>query len=545
MSQSDQFDNLNNEQEEVSASYDTYTTDSSADIYNTPNVDGASSDSMPAKEIVVADGTVESMPAEEIVDASAVVESAPVEEPSSANIVVESVSAEESPVQQNFNQGNAPYNNVPYNNPYGANPYSGQKLQNNNGPYNNDPYNNNPYNTNSYNNNPYNSNQYNNRPGNNQYVGNPYDNSPYGAQNAQNINPYGGYQYGNNQYGNNQYGNNQYGNGPAGIPPYGNNQYSPYAVPPKKNRTGLIIGVVITIILLFLIAVFALIYRAMSFYSQDRDSDRGNRDEYRFDYDDDRRADRDQKDKDRDLDDHRDWFDYDEDDYDDSYDDDYDDWDDWDDYDDDSMYYDLHDDIRTDLSYSVDIEYFEYDTDNDNVDIWVEYPVIEGDNVPNLDKLNEAFRDETDMLTELFEDEYKDYLTDDDSYFMAYSVGYVTYMDEEKMSVVFDERIYSDYYMDVYLYCINIDMENGVIMDNEHILSIDDDFSVDFRERNDIQNGEIDYLTRLTDQEITKHFNSPGVIVFYTPMGMEIGFNYDEGWVTVTYEDYKQYLNVF
>ena len=48
-------------------------------------------------------------------------------------------------------------------------------------------------------------------------------------------------------------------------------------------------------------------------------------------------------------------------------------------------------------------------------------------------------------------------------------------------------------------------------------------------------------------QEITDYFNSNAVIVFYTPMGMEIGFNYDDGyaWVTATYEDYEDYLKVF
>ena len=88
-------------------------------------------------------------------------------------------------------------------------------------------------------------------------------------------------------------------------------------------------------------------------------------------------------------------------------------------------------------------------------------------------------------------------------------------------------------------------MENGVILDNENILSIDDTFSVEFRKQSDIQNGEIVYLTSMTDQEITALFNSPDIIVFYTPKGMEIGFNYDEGWVTVTYEEYEQYLKVF
>ena len=60
-----------------------------------------------------------------------------------------------------------------------------------------------------------------------------------------------------------------------------------------------------------------------------------------------------------------------------------------------------------------------------------------------------------------------------------------------------------------------------------------------------IQNGEITYLSMMSDQEITEYFNSSNIIVFYTPKGLEIGFNYDEGWVTVTYEDYEQYLKVF
>ena len=43
----------------------------------------------------------------------------------------------------------------------------------------------------------------------------------------------------------------------------------------------------------------------------------------------------------------------------------------------------------------------------------------------------------------------------------------------------------------------------------------------------------------------TGYFKSDDIIVFYTPNGMEIGFNYEEGWVTVTYEEYEKYLKVF
>ncbi|MDE6740010.1 MAG: hypothetical protein K2K07_13070, partial [Lachnospiraceae bacterium] len=132
-------------------------------------------------------------------------------------------------------------------------------------------------------------------------------------------------------------------------------------------------------------------------------------------------------------------------------------------------------------------------------------------------------------------------------YFTVGAAGYVAYMDEEKFIIVFHETISCYYFTDVFLYSINIDMENGIILDNESLLNIDDDFSVDFRKRSEIQNSETStrYLSMMTDQEITKHFKSSDIIVFYTPIGMEIGFNFDEGWVTVTYEDYEKYLKVF
>ncbi len=194
----------------------------------------------------------------------------------------------------------------------------------------------------------------------------------------------------------------------------------------------------------------------------------------------------------------------------------------------------------------MDFDFYEYETSNDNVSILVTYPIVEGEDVQNLDMINDAIYDEVELITEYYEEEYAPYMEkNEDSFFSASAFCYVTYMDEDKLSVVFQENIYADTYDLVYLECINIDMENGVILDNEEMLSIDDDFSVEFRTRSDEQNGEIYFLTNMSDQEITSYFNSPDVIVFYTPKGMEIGFNYESGWVTVTYEEYEQYLNVF
>ena len=417
-------------------------------------------------------------------------------------------------------------------------------------------------------------------PGNNVYP--PADNG-YGGYGGQSYygNQQGGYSvqppYGNQQgtgysvqppYGNQQgtgygvqppYGNQQ-SVGYGGQPPYGNqppynNPYSPYAVPQKGKHTGLIIGIVIVIIILFLVAVFALASRAVDMLSEKEKKDL-RRDVYNFDDafdfdDDDDQNDYFHNDNDYgyDFDDDYDYSDYF--DYSDFFDDGYDETD----YDS-EKYYTIHSDIKDDLSYQVEMEYYEYEPDfeTDNLMLMADYPVISGDEVPNLDKLNQAVRKELDRVIDLFEKDYKKHMQegeDGDGYFIATLAGYVTYMDEDKLSVIYQEEIYSDIGagMDggVYLICVNVDMKNGVVLDNKDILKIDDAFSVDFRERSDEQNGEIDSLNYMTDQEITKYFNSDDVIVFYTPKGMEIGFNYDDGygWVTVTYEEYEEYLKVF
>lgn len=382
---------------------------------------------------------------------------------------------------------------------------------------------------------------------------------PYGQQNY-GIDPYNGNAhyndnyYNNNPYSNNPYNNNPHNNGSYHNDPYYNNQYSPLAPPARKNNIPLIIGIAAGIVILFLIAVFALTYRVVSLYSETREKSRNNFEEHEFN--DDRQEKRqkssdeeaDSYDYDAYLDDEYGYDDYFDDQYEygDYFRDDffYDDYGDGPDFDND-RYYTLHDDIKSDLSYSVEFEYYEYDTDNENVEIMVSYPVISGEKVPNLEHLNSVIAEEIDLFKDYFEEEYAGYMDKENGYFSALSSGYVTYMDEKKLSIAFAEYIYTDYYNEAFLYSINIDMENGIILDNENMLSIDDDFSVEFRKKSDVQNGEIVYLTSMTDQEITEYFNSSNIIVFYTPKGMEIGFNYEEGWVTVTYEEYEKYLKVF
>lgn len=203
----------------------------------------------------------------------------------------------------------------------------------------------------------------------------------------------------------------------------------------------------------------------------------------------------------------------------------------------------LKDAIRYDLDYSVSWKSYDYETGYDNVMIYASYPVLEGDNIPNLEHINEKIFDEVEFWVESFEEyESEEYFEQNDSFSMDI-FAYVTYMDEEKISIVFSEYGYADYYYMAYLYSINVDVQNGVILENSSIMNMDDDFAVEFRKRNKEQNDASGYIDELSDQEIVEYLNSPSLgVVFYTPLGMEVGINVDDGWYTVTFKDYERYL---
>ena len=77
-------------------------------------------------------------------------------------------------------------------------------------------------------------------------------------------------------------------------------------------------------------------------------------------------------------------------------------------------------------------------------------------------------------------------------------------------------------------------------------LDIDDEFAIDFRKRCEEQNGEINGLNYYSDQQIREYLtNENSLIIFYTPLGMEVGIHYDDGWATVTYKDYEKFTKQF
>ena len=114
-----------------------------------------------------------------------------------------------------------------------------------------------------------------------------------------------------------------------------------------------------------------------------------------------------------------------------------------------------------------------------------------------------------------------------------------TYNDEDIVSIVMDEYVMADDEYHVDLYAINIDLKNGVILDNNSLLKIDESFAEDFCRRSDEQNGETFVDSLSTEQVMQALQNKQSAIAYYTPLGMEIGLNYvnggTSGWVTATY----------
>lgn len=115
------------------------------------------------------------------------------------------------------------------------------------------------------------------------------------------------------------------------------------------------------------------------------------------------------------------------------------------------------------------------------------------------------------------------------------------------MSIVFDERIYLNETKLPGLCAINIDVRTGTLLSNQEMVSYTDTLTRKFRSQNSVQNGDKMDLAEWPDELIGQLLASEAGVVFYTPVGLEIGFNYSgtngmSGWVTVTVKNYEQFL---
>lgn len=208
------------------------------------------------------------------------------------------------------------------------------------------------------------------------------------------------------------------------------------------------------------------------------------------------------------------------------------------------QYYEFHNEISKDLSYQVSMEEFsEFATTNPKVRTGGNYPKVICEDKKKEERVNNIIYREIESVFDHLE--YVGQELDEETLFMFAVESYVTFMDEDTLSVAYVEYGYlDDETFESYVISVNVDMESGLAMTNSQILNINDDFSIDFRERTERQNGSNEMLDYYSDQEITQLLNDEdSLIIFYTPLGMEVGFNFYYGWVTVTYQDYARYVN--
>ncbi|MCD8361855.1 MAG: hypothetical protein LUC98_02635 [Lachnospiraceae bacterium] len=183
------------------------------------------------------------------------------------------------------------------------------------------------------------------------------------------------------------------------------------------------------------------------------------------------------------------------------------------------------------LSYTVEWHYesvYLDDTASEGY-FYAEYPMLVGDDEELLGKISDEIRDYAFF--------YEDYYTDDDA--SVYVTAYVTYMDEELLSVLFNYEIYGSSTSLYWISAANYDMSTGEMIPYSEILEEDEEtLAQRFRSQSEIQNGSISDLDAMSDEELLACLTDDTTrVLFYTPVGVELGFNYDTGWITVTLKD--------
>ena len=89
--------------------------------------------------------------------------------------------------------------------------------------------------------------------------------------------------------------------------------------------------------------------------------------------------------------------------------------------------------------------------------------------------------------------------------------------------------------------------------ENTQTVKTNEDFAAMFREKCCTQNGDdIDGLNAIDDAQLSYFLSNKATnIVFYSPYGMEVGYSYEttengssiaRGWVTITLQEYEDYL---
>ena len=201
---------------------------------------------------------------------------------------------------------------------------------------------------------------------------------------------------------------------------------------------------------------------------------------------------------------------------------------------DDPYYREITDCTRTDLEYGISwiVDSITPDDDEDYCTYYATYPLLKGG-----DGAYESINEEITGKALQYKEAYTDYPGGCSTY------GYVTYMDESKISVVFQHDLYEENGTLPRVTAVTFDLESGQEIKPEQMTAVDEELVMRFRAQNETQNGGVEFVENSSDEDLLALLRDPQTgIFFYSPVGLEAGFNYESGeyssgWVTVTLKD--------
>lgn len=200
----------------------------------------------------------------------------------------------------------------------------------------------------------------------------------------------------------------------------------------------------------------------------------------------------------------------------------------------DAFYSEITDSTRTDLNYQIFWTSHSVNPDDseNSCSYYAGYPVLESDQV-SFEQANEKIR----SAALFYEENYKDYPGG------SSTVGYVTYMDEEKVSIVLDHSLYMEDGTLPEIIAQTFSARTGEMIPPEQMIEVDEELIMRLRSQNQAQNGSVEYIENSSDEELLEALRDPERgFFFYTPVGLEVGINYEtkeygSGWVSVTLKD--------
>lgn len=216
----------------------------------------------------------------------------------------------------------------------------------------------------------------------------------------------------------------------------------------------------------------------------------------------------------------------------------------------DEYYKELADAIRYDLSYRVDWDVYEDEREESHASYAACWPQLEGED-RDFDEINRLI----ETCAREYETMYRgDQKTGDYDSCSVITAAYVTYMDENFISIVFGDAL-SFWDEDaasgddrVILRDLNLDLASGKEIAHSDMIHYTDELADAFLRQDRIQNG--NSLEKFGwDEKMCRRFlESEQGVAFYTPVGLEIGLNYhfdetgEAGWVTATIKDYGKFV---